>query len=250
MKASICIATHDKPHYLKRVLDSIYRQPITDTDEIEVIVVDDRSENARNEQVCRQYPLQYIRLDGEPGYRNPAKARNVAYRAAKGEVIIAQSDDTTHVSDHCIRQLVEELQPGTFVIAHVFNADFSGNVVPGNLENPEYRPLTCYTGPENPRPFFFLGSLYRRDLYAVGGNDEEFVAPGREDDWFARCLMNGLGLKPVFSTTIVGHHLQHKHLGSKEASAPSYELYHQKTASALIKGKSAWQSASGPWIYE
>lgn len=250
MKASICIATHDKPEYLNYTLESIFCQPLAlDLDEIEVIVTDDRSLNDDNREVCAEYPVKYIRIDGELGYRNPSHARNVAYRLARGEVIIAQSDDTVHVTENSIELLISLLQPGTFVIANVFNADFNGNIVPGNLQNPEYAPLTVYTGPTNKRPFFFLGSLYRKDLYAVGGNDEEFVAPGREDDWFARCLMNGLNLRPVYTTAVVGHHLQHKHLGSKTASAQSYFLYNQKYRLAS-QGRIPWRSSGGPWHYD
>jgi len=250
MKASICIATHDKPTYLRKTLESIYRQPIARTAEIEVIVVDDRSIGYDNYIICSEFPsVNYIRLEGKSDYRNPAVARNVAYRAAKGEIIICESDDTIHITENCIELLISQLTPGKFVIANVFNADFNGNIVPGNLDNPEYSPLTVYTGPTNQRPFFFLGSLYRKDLYAVGGNDEEFTAPGREDDWFAQCLINGLGITPFYTTNIVGHHLQHKHLGSKQASRPSYLLYAEKYKRASNK-EILWQSAQGPWQYD
>jgi len=250
VKASICIAAHDKPAYLRRTLETIYCQ--TPPFEFEVIVCDDGSVTDEIRQICTpgiESPWRpswtYLRIDRKPGYRNPSFARNVTYRAAKGEVIIPESDDTIHVSPNCIQRLVEELQPGHFVIANVFNADFTGKIVPGNLENPNYNPLTVYTGPTNRRPFFFLGSLFRRDLYAVGGNDEEFVEPGREDDWFARCLMNGLGLRPVYSTTIVGHHLQHRHLGGKG----SYPLYQRKYQMA-VRRQIPWCSTGGPWPYD
>ena len=249
MRVSICIAAHGKPAYLLRTLESIYRQPAAwDFDAVETIVVDDRSEDDEIREVCEAFPAQYVRLDGPPDYRNPSRARNEAYKRASGDVIIAQSDDVVHVTEDAVERLTSELTPGHFVIATVYNTDFDGRRVPGNLENPEYAPLVCYTGLKNPRPFFFLGALYRRDLYAVGGNDEEFTAPGREDDWFAQCLVRGCGLKPVWSPTIVGHHLQHKHLGTKEASAPSYALYRRKYADAS-SGRIAWQAAGGSWPY-
>src|SRR5512145_2937794 len=102
MKISICIATHDKPRYLLEVLGSIYRQPLANDPETEVIVVDDRSVDENNRNACNCYPVKYIRIDGNPGYKNPSRARNVAYRHATGEVIIAQSDDTKHISENCI----------------------------------------------------------------------------------------------------------------------------------------------------
>lgn len=249
MKASICIAAHDKPDYLRRTLESIYRQQVVwDASQVEVIVADDRSPDDEICRVCAAYPVKYLRLDGGRGYCNPSRARNATYRAARGEIIIAQSDDTLQIAENCIERLVEELRPRHFLIASVFNADFDGNRVPSNLENPTYPPLINYTGPLNPRPFFFLGSLWRKDLYAVGGNDEEFVAPGREDQWFADCLMHGLRLKPVFSPDIVGHHLQHQHLGVRANSMPSRRVYREKHRSAS-EGKSPWCSSGGPWTY-
>ena len=247
VRASICIATYDKSEYLKRSLASIFRQP---QEGIEVIVVDDRSPDRRNFEVCGAFPgIHYLRLNGPSGYMNPARARNTAYRAATGDVVIAQSDDVVHVTPDSIERLVQELVPGSFVIANVFNTDLDGNRIPGNVENPGYHPLIEYTGPTNPRPFFFLGSLFRKDLYAIGGNDEEFVAPGCEDQWFANCLMGGLGLKPIFTTSIVGHHLQHYHQGTHVASQPSHNLYAAKYADAKA-GRIPWQSCGGAWSYD
>ena len=248
MKVSICIATHDKPAYLRRTLESIYHQPITDSGDVEVIVVDDRGADAWNSTVCNDFPVKYIRIDGEEGYRNPAKARNVAYRAAIGDVIIAESDDTIQVTKNCIEKLVEELTPGHFVIANVINTDLSSNPVSIDIENPGYGKLLTLTGPNCLRPLFFLGSLYRRDLYAVGGNDEDFVAPSGEDQWFALCLMRGLKLEPIFSETIVGHHLQHQHKSVKATAMPSGDLLKKKMILAMT-GQIPWQSSSGPWPY-
>ncbi|MFA5153695.1 MAG: glycosyltransferase [Clostridia bacterium] len=241
MRASICIAAHDKPEYLDRVLESIFRQNAPD---IEVIVSDDRGIGIRD--VCEKYPVEYIRLDGEPGYRGPAKARNAAYRRARGDVIIAQSDDTVHVTDDCIEQLIAALRPGHFVIATVVNVDFDGNPVPLNRDNPEYGDFTVFTGRANARPLFFLGSLYRHDLYAVGGNDEDFVAPSCEDNWFADCLMRGRGLKAIFTDRIVGHHLHHKHLATSEGSASSFRLIAEKRDKANA-GEIPWCSSGGSW---
>jgi hypothetical protein len=247
MRCSICIATHDKPEYLQLTLDSVFRQPVTDSGEVEVIVVDDRGVGISNRRVCDAYPVKYIRVDGEPSYRNPAKARNAAYRRAVGDVIICQSDDVVHVTEDCIERLIGGLLPGHFLLATVLNTSLNGGAVPGNLQNSGYNPLTTYVGKKNPRPLFFLGSLFRKDLYAVGGNDEEFTSPGREDVWFADCLMRGLGLTPVFSDSIVGHHLQHQH--SATDFSASRDVYNRKQ-SAASKGLTPWQSAGGPWPYD
>jgi hypothetical protein len=159
-------------------------------------------------------------------------------------VVICQSDDVVHITENCIGRPIDELTPGKFLLATVINTDYSGNIVPSNLQNPSYNPLTTLVGVKNPRPLFFLGSLCRSDLYAVGGNDEDFTFPGREDVWFADCLMYGRKLSPVFSENIIGHHLQHEHGAS--SFSESMSVYRKKYAAAK-RGESPWCSSGGPW---
>lgn len=241
MKVSICIAAHNKPEHLTRVLNSIYRQypPFP----FEVIVIDDGSCPPLKDVVCCDFPIPFIRISRKPSYRNPSVPRNAAYRLAKGEIIIAQSDDTEH-QGNAIATLVKELQPNQFVIANVFNFNLDGT------------PAHCHgnwhelTGPRGraKRPLFFLGALWRKDLYAIGGNDEEFTEPGREDIWFGECLTEGLKLTPHFSTQAVGHHLHHDRPADlRQRSRKSRELCRQKVAQAQRTGP--WQSSGGPWPY-
>ncbi len=241
MRVSICIAAYDKPRHLARALASIYRQYLPR--DVEVIVVDDGSSDEGVHLACKLYPLlKYVRLDRSPVYRNPAVARNVAYRAAVGEIIVCQSDDVEHQGS-ALRTLVDELlaQDKTFVLARVVNRDWQGNPC---LLYGRYHELV---GPGWNRPLFFLGALYRRDLYAVGGNDERFTAPGREDVWFADCLMNGLGLTPYYSSRAVGYHLDHPRpiaLGS--LCIPSTVLY-RRLHSRAMAGLLPWLAPDAPW---
>tara|TARA_R110002020_G_scaffold154248_2_gene333805 strand:- start:4042 stop:4770 length:729 start_codon:yes stop_codon:yes gene_type:complete len=241
MKCSVCIATKDKAPHLARVLKSIYKQ--TPPFDFEVIVVDDGSTDA-TPQVLNNYALVHglihIRLENKT-YRNPSVARNAAYRKARGDIIIAQSDDVVHIT-HAISQLCSRLHTGEFVISQVVNVDAdSGGIIPG------YNP---YTGTLNMRPFFFLGAVWRKDLYAIGGNDEEFIAPGFDDNWFADCLISGLGLIPIWEDSIVGTHLHHSrppNLG--DLVIPSRELYKTKRQQA-IEGKILWEASGGAWKYD
>lgn len=245
MKCSICIATFNHSRLLVHTLDSIYRQQPRFP--FEVIVVDDGSATSDAWLVCSQYPaLRYVRIDREPTYRNPSRARNVAYKAARGEIIVAQSDDVVHHSHDCLQRLADELKPGTFVIASVTNVD--------GLSRPYRDPngrgygdrLKVYTGPANRRPLFFLGSLYRHDLYCAGGNDEEFADPSGEDQWFALCLTRGLGLRPIYSSSIVGHHQHHNHTQDYTAVARSQAVLKLKIDQAQ-RGAIPWRSSAGQW---
>lgn len=255
MKTSICIATYNKPNHLQKVLQSIYSFNSGNT-ELQVIVVDDGSPTNQWE-VCKQFvihqnpTLHFVRIHREDGYRNPSVARNVAYRlsqedriVAQSSAIVAQSDDVIHTSP--IEKLTGLLTPGHFVIAKVINTDEEGRPTCNSDGQGFGDSLVVYTSPDRPRPLFFLGALYTEDLYAVGGNDEEFVDPSGEDRWFALCLMRGRGLKPIYTDQVIGHHLQHLHTRDYDGVARSQALLQDKTDKAN-RGVIPWTSASGPW---
>lgn len=243
MKASICLSTYNKAGYLEKTLASIFSQ--NPPFEFEVIVTDDGSTDGTM-GVCYDFPVQYHHL-ARPGYCNPAGARNVAYRAARGEIIIAQSDDVIHRTSDCIERLVAELRRRRFLIGTVTNVDRQGKP----YSDPEGKGwgdrVKVYTSPKVRRPLFFLGSLWREDLYAIGGEDGEFTKPGYDDDWFAACLVRGRGLIPEYSRFVVGHHQHHPHTEQWDAIEESGKLYKRKVAEAAKSG--VWCSSGGPWEF-
>lgn len=236
MKVSICISAFNKPMLLKNTLISIYRQ--SPPFDYEVIVVDDGSVNGHIRSICSKFRgLRYHRIDRDPVFRNPCIARNTAYRMATGEVLICQSDEVLHITPNTIELLVSELKPETFVLANVFCLN-QRNKICGE-----------FTGPGRQAPYFFLGSVFREDLYAVGGNDEEFqICPAYEDAWFGDCLINGRGLTPVYTTKVIGHHQWHTYVSKPEAEGPSRELYQKKVTEAKA-GIIPWTSTGGPWPF-
>ncbi|KKM97860.1 hypothetical protein LCGC14_1163790 [marine sediment metagenome] len=238
IKCSVCLATWNKADILRDVLDSMCRQ--SPPFGFEVIVADDGSTDA-TAAVCRDAPVKYIHLESE-GERGSAVARNAAYRAAVGEIIIAQSDDVVHGSDTTLARLVEELHSGEFVLATV------RNVHPGTTES---HGLACseYTGRRRIKPYFFLGALWRADLYAVGGNDEDFTEMGGEDVWFADCLVSGSGLRWRILDDVIGYHQSHSYSPTRlEENRRMDELRLSKLRNAR-SGKGPYCAASGPWEY-
>lgn len=232
MKCSVCIATYNKAGYLDATLHSIFSQTVHFA--WEVIVCDDGSRDD-TAKVCSNYDLQYIRLN-EPRERNPAPARNAAYRAARGKIIITQSDDVMHRDADTIRRLVESLGEGEFVLATVFNHDARTGL------------RQVYVGEGRREPLFFLGALWRRDLYAIGGNDEEFIDLGSEDNWFADCLTLGLKLKWRILPEVVGLHQDHPR-GAEHASKRMIALRDRNRREA-VAGRLCFCSSGGPWRWK
>lgn len=228
-----------EPAILDAVLASIYSQSCKVP--VEVILVDDGSEFGAPE-VCKHYPVTYRRVERPPVVRNPSVPRNIAYRQATGDIIIAQSDDVVH-EGNAIDELVELLtnNPESFIIATVLGCDEHGD--------PEKVYTGEWNGQRSHRPLFFLGAIWKRDIYAIGGNDEEFDRcggnGGHEDLWFAKCLIEGLRLTPIYATDIVGYHMAHKRPSERSAKHTNMKLYHHKVGQAQSTGM--WCSACGPW---
>jgi len=225
------MSTRNQAESLKLTLSSIYSQNILF--DYEVIVVDDGSTD-HTKSVCEQYGVQYIYLDNS-FYRNPAVARNTAYKAAKGKIVIAQSADVLHRGE-AVTWLTLNLRPNELLFAKVYNVN------PGTWLPVPGTPIYC--GPERPEPRFFLGALWRKDIYAIGGNDERFIYPGWEDDWFGECLTKGLGRVPRYATEAVGWHQAHsrKAPASGEGFEMSHQLYLENVANKVYTNE--------PWAFE
>jgi glycosyltransferase involved in cell wall biosynthesis len=239
IRASVCIGTRNKATYLARTLASIRAQRVPFS--YEILVADDGSTDATG-KVCDEYDAIRLYLPN-PRYRNPGFARNAAYRAARGEVIIAQSDDVMHRSPDTVQKLVELLKPGEMVFATVLNMkQVTGD---GNWIRCD-TPFHVYSGPERGKPFFFLGSLWRSDVYAIGGNDEQFVEPCWDDNWFADMLIKGKGIVPQYHPYPIGWHQSHEFPeSSHDCEHKSRDLYKRKVADAELKHR--WENIGGPW---
>lgn len=234
MELSVVIATRNKSSYLYNTLSSIVDQrPPFD---YEVIVVDDGSTDS-TKMVCEAHYAQYIRLEkGE--YSNPGIARNVGYKAAKGRVIVTQSDEVIHISPRyqTLETLYNLLKPQTALIANVHNATWNGL---------DWTPREVYTSAENGSGLFFLAALWREDIFAVGGNDPDFTDPGGEDAWLCWCIQNRSKL--VWTDEVVGYHQDHQRPPNTN-SRDMDTLAHYKKAQAE-NGLIPWCSSTGPWKF-
>jgi len=235
MKCSVVLATKDKPDLLRMTLENIFKQrPPFD---MEVVVVND-SVCKKTFEICQQYGerLKY-HCTNSTVYKNPSNARNIGYRIATGETLICQCDDIVHLANNTIERLVTELGEDEFLLAKTENWTYC------NGQPIKYLMDYCSVD-KRPAPFFFCGSIKREHLLAVGGNDEEFVEVSYEDNWFADCLIHGLGLKPRYSSDILVHHISHGYPNNSHKNINvSKRLYHAKVLRAKESG--IWKSARG-----
>lgn len=228
MRYSICISTRNKAKFLNQSLKSFVSQ-VSDG---EIIVVDDGSTDDTF-LVCQHPLIRYYRLDNDR-YRNPAIARNFCYKKAKGNILILQSDDVVHKTPNSL-ELLCTIENGTFNIATVFDSSRGRRRFPW-----------CHTGLRNQRPLFFLGALFRKDCYAIGGNSEDFLEPGFEDYWFGSCLTEGLGLVPKYLPNVVGMHQEHpRHPNVNDCWKRMRQVWEEKCEAAR-SGKGKWIGTK-PW---
>ena len=215
---SIVMSTFNKASFLDKTLSSI-RNQITKIP-YEIIVVDDGSGDDPL-SVCKKHGCKYIWIDGG-GYRNPAVPRNVGCMAARGKVLILQSDDVVHKSADCIDKLAR-VQKGEAMFATVYNMKEDGTI--GQL----------YVGEKHQRPLFFLGSIHRDDFWAIGGNDEDFKAPGYEDTWLGECISKKY---KITYSEIVGCHQEHiRPKNLKKLVEPSKKLFDKKMEEGVFEAR-------------
>jgi glycosyltransferase involved in cell wall biosynthesis len=168
---SVVMATRNKAPYLARTLKSIVEQYTSFP--VETIVVDDGSTDETPE-VCRQFGVRYHRID-RPYTGNNGIPFNLGYRMAQGEIVLTTSDEVEHRTPELMEALVVRLTPTTFVSPKVVNVD------------PDGKPLDIYCGP-GIRAQLLCSAVWRADLYAVGGHDEDFAKVGSNDTFLLRCL--------------------------------------------------------------
>jgi len=238
---SIVISTYNKAPLLDLALQSIRQQ--SPPFEYEVIVVDDGSRDDTR-SICKKHQVKYTYLN-RPYYTNPAVARNVGLKLASGDVIIQQCE-VIHDTYDAIEKLTLRAQPYVLDFAAVYNATIDDAGEPTPKVNPitRVRAGTCYSGPHNTRPLFFLGAVMREDIFAVGGHDESFTMPGYEDNWLADCLIQGRKCTYRNWGDILGFHLDHPR--------PQWSELGQLEMKSLYEAKLAEKqfiSASGPWNF-
>lgn len=173
LQISVVVPTYKRSELLERCLAALAQQDFAPGD-YEIIVADDAA-CWETEQVAARWqrrsgaPLRYVPVLGP--HHGPAAARNLGWRAARGQIIAFTDDDCIPESGW--------LRAGVAACEGV--AGVSGRLV---MPAPA-RPLTDYEHDAlrlQTSEFVTANCFYRRDaLEQAGGFDERFTQPWRED---------------------------------------------------------------------
>lgn len=178
---SVVVPTCNRPLLLERCLLALFAQDFAPTD-YEIIVVDDAAcrltcqlveclgglNERRNGKGPRHPRVRYLPVTGPHG---PAAARNLGWRAAHGP-IVAFTDDDCVPTPGWLKAGMAAFVDGVVGV--------SGQViVPLPVRPTDYEHSSAGLGRSE---FVTANCFYRRDALArIGGFDERFTAPWRED---------------------------------------------------------------------
>ncbi len=202
MRASVVIPTYNRVGELRRVLGGLAGQARSPDIELEVIVVDDGSEDETGPWLA-EVGVEQGWIVTRQTNAGPATARNRGVRKATGEIVLFLGDDTIPQAGWLMAHLEEHrLFGGTGPLAVLGHTSF-----PPDAESPfmrfinEYGAQFGYSIIEDPRSvpfnFFYTSnvSLPRDELIRHGGFREDFPAAAWEDIEFSyRAQKAGLSL--------------------------------------------------------
>ena len=177
VRASVVIATHERPGLLARCVRALLRQDLP-PESYEIVVVDDGSSDAAKRVTMqgltelaggRARPT--VRYLHQPRNRGPAAARNVGWRAA-GAPVIAFTDDDTVPDASWLREGLAALDGGFDAVAGRIEVplppeptDYERDAA--GLARAEFATANCF--------------VLRDALVGIGGFDERFRTAWRED---------------------------------------------------------------------
>jgi GT2 family glycosyltransferase len=203
MRASVVIPTYNRLPELQRVLAAVEAQFILPEFELEIVVVDDGSDDGTENWLRRAGDAKGWIVCSQRN-TGPATARNKGVANSSGEIVLFLGDDTVpqagwlmgHLEEH---RLFGDRRP----LAVLGHTSF-----PAGSESPfmrfinEYGAQFGYSIIEDPRTvpfnFFYTSnvSLPREEFLRHGGFREDFPAAAWEDIEFSyRAQRGGLGLR-------------------------------------------------------
>lgn len=232
VKISILITAYQRPHLLQWNLSSLARQKIPV--DYEILVLNDGLPD-ETEALCQQYKkvlnVRYIftgqrNLKGRMIYRVPGFALNIGAKLSTGDVIVVSCAEMFHLNNS-ILQLYNSLLINSRMLSTAIGMDDHDSSFLDHLttHNGEFDSAAYHKNyPVLRSKLPFLMAISRREFFAVGGYDEDFIGFAYDDDDFvSRLLKNGCTYCLTQAKTI---HLYHPRHDNDHTQSPEY-LYNQ-----------------------
>jgi GT2 family glycosyltransferase len=221
--AAVVIVTRNRRDELRRALASATAQ----SGDVEVLVVDDASEDGTADMVRGEFPG--VRLHREPAPVGLIVARNRAAELVEAPVIVSIDDDAELPDPGIVAQTLADLDaPGIGAVA-IPHTDAG-------------RPATAPRAPDRDHVWVtsvFVGTAHavRRDVFlALGGYRGDFFHQGEEADLCLRMLDAGWWVRLGRAPAPVRHHVSpRRDLERMDVYGRRNELLH------------AWLNVPWPW---
>jgi glycosyltransferase involved in cell wall biosynthesis len=191
MRASVVITTKDRKEDLRRAIISAIRQ----TKPVEVIVLDDGSNDGTSEMVSSEFPQ--VRLDRTPTSLGLVTQRNRGALLCSGEIVFSIDDDAEFSTPRVVEQTLAAFShPRVAAIAIPY------------LE-PQKTKQEFQKAPNADAVWItdlFRGTAYalRRNVFLdLGGYREQTIHQGEEMDFCIRLLNKGFVVRLGFGDTII-----------------------------------------------
>ncbi|MDY6782474.1 MAG: glycosyltransferase [Cyanobacteriota bacterium] len=230
---SIIVPTHNRIVMLEEALTSVRSQ--TFEGEIEIIVIDDNSQDGTSEKICQEYPeVRLIRLEQNQG---AYVARNRAILEAKGKYIAFLDSDDLWEPEY-LQSQIETLEDR--------ESHFCASAVSVWYVD-EDRKLTCPQKPDLVRftsplhqllvksNFIFSPSsvVFLREVFEEIGLFDETFRIGADREFYARCII--FGYPPIFTEKPLAILRKHSQGQLTDLDASKIELRKQSRIAYLEK---------------
>lgn len=203
MKLSLILTVNNRPPEVSRQVAAALKLPGNRPDEL--VVVLDRAPDELGRETIKIYQglateVIFTTIEGEPGWRGPARAWNAGFKAASGDTLMCISSEVV-LDEGCIDRLREQVDSNTAIFGACHNSVDKNMVIgadPGLLVSTKM-----------PRPLGFIVAMPAARVEEIGGFDEDFMGGFwyDDDDFFLR-LWN-TGVRFVFDDAVHGVHLDH-----------------------------------------
>ena len=215
---SVIIPTYNRIFMLEEALDSVFSQQFDEV--VEVIVVDDNSQDKTSEMVIQKYPeVHLITLQQNVGV---AAARNQALSIAKGRYIAFLDSDDLWEKDYLkIKISALEGQDKSFTVSNILVWNTVNNEKQIRVLKPD---LEKYTSPLHHLMvgnFIHIPScvVFPRQVLQEVGLFDERIKRGEDADFYARCLI--ADYTPVFTNQPLA--IQRKHSQGQSTDVKNQE---------------------------